>query len=89
MRIVRIQWTSAQFKNLNSRFIADLDPMLCVLARWTFSIRIQQDSAWKAIGGIIIEMLVSVLQTHYDDCKSLKSLSLCHNLSFDLLIIVK
>ena len=44
--------------NLNGR----LRP--AVFAHQTCSIHIQQDSAWKRIGGVIIEMLVSVLQTH-------------------------
>ena len=39
-----------------------LDPKPCSLAAWTHSIRIQQNGAWKGIGGVI-EMLVSVLQT--------------------------
>ena len=56
----RIQRASAQFENLNGRLRPALDPKPCSLACWTRSIRIQQDGAWKGIGGIIIEMLVSV-----------------------------
>ena len=63
MRIERVQWASAQFENLNGRLRPALDLKLCSLACWTLSIRIQQDRAWKGIGGPIIEMLVSVLQT--------------------------
>ena len=40
-----------------------LDPKPCSLACWTHSIRIQQKGVWKGIGEVIIEMLVSVLQT--------------------------
>ena len=32
-------------------------------ACWTQSIPIQQDGTWKGIGGVIIEMLVSMSQT--------------------------
>ena len=40
------------------------DPKPCSLAHWACSICIQEDSAWKEIGGVIMEMLVSVPQTH-------------------------
>ena len=55
---------SAQFENFNGRLGPALDPKPSSLALWTRSIRIQQDGAWKGIGGAIIEMLVSMPQTH-------------------------
>ena len=61
MRIERVQRASAQFENLNGPLGPALD-LQAVLA-WTRSIRIQQDGAWKGIGGVIIGMLVSVPQT--------------------------
>ena len=64
MRIERDQWASVQFETLNGGLGPALVPMLCSLARWTRSIRIRQNGAWKGIGGVIIEMLVSVPQTH-------------------------
>ena len=63
MQIERVQWPSAQFENLNGHLGRALDPKACSLTRWTRSIRIQQDGAWKGIGGVIIEMLVSMPQT--------------------------
>ena len=44
------------------------DPKLSFLARWTHSIRTQQDGAWKGIGGVIIEMLVYMPQTRSWQC---------------------
>ena len=41
--------------NLNDRLGPALDPKQCLLARWTRSIHIPQDSTWKGIGGVIIE----------------------------------
>ena len=61
MQIERVQQASTQFENLNSRLGPALDPKPCSLAQWTRSIHIQQDGAWKGIGGI--ERLVSVPQT--------------------------
>ena len=52
-----------QFDILNGRLRPALDLKPCSLARWTRSIHIQKNGAWREIGGIIIEMLVSVLQT--------------------------
>ena len=63
MRIERVQRAGVQFENLNGRLGPALDPKPCSLARWTHSIRSQQDGAWKGIGGVISEMLVSVPQT--------------------------
>ena len=63
MRLERVQRAGAQFENLNGRLGPALDVKPCMLARWTRSIRIQQDGEWKGIGGVIIEMLVSVPQT--------------------------
>ena len=39
-----------------------LDPKPCSPACWPCSISIQQNGAWKGIGGVIVEMLVSVPQ---------------------------
>ena len=39
------------------------------------SIRIQQNGAWKELGGVIIGMLVSGRRLANDDCKSLKKSS--------------
>ena len=61
-----VQRASAQFENLNGRLRPALDPKPCSLARWMRFIRIQgiqQNGAWKEIGGVIIEMLASVQQT--------------------------
>ena len=63
MRIERVQQESAWFQNLNGHLGRALDPKASSLALWTHSIPIQQNSAWKEIGGVIIEMLVSMLQT--------------------------
>ena len=66
IRIERIQRASAQFENLNGH----LGPCLGrtrsrdrLLFEPASSIRIQLNVAWKEIGGVIIEMLVSVPQT--------------------------
>ena len=40
-----------------------LDQMTCSLANWASSICFQQNGIWKEIGGVIIEMLVSVPHT--------------------------
>ena len=50
-------------ENFKSHLRPALDHKPCSLARWTRSIHIQQNSARKGIGGVIIEMLVSVSQT--------------------------
>ena len=63
MWIKRVQWASAQFEILNGRLGPALDPKPCALARWTCSIRNQLNDAWKWIGGVINEMLVSMPQT--------------------------
>ena len=63
MRFEPFQQASAQFEHLNGPFGPALDPKVCELACWTHSIHIQQDGPWKGIGGVIIEMLVSVPQT--------------------------
>ena len=63
MQIERVKWASAQFENLNGRLGPALDPNPCSLDRWTRSIRIQQNGAWKEVGGVIMEKIVSVLQT--------------------------
>ena len=61
MRIELVQWASAQFDILNGRLGPCLvDPKPCSIASWACSIRIQQNGAWKEIGGVIIEMIVSV-----------------------------
>ena len=57
MRIERVQRVSAQFENLNGRLVPALDLKSCSLAHWARSMCIQQDGAWKGIGGVIIEML--------------------------------
>ena len=49
----------ALFENLNGRLGPALDPKPYSLAGWTRSIRIQQNGAWKGMGGISIETLVS------------------------------
>ena len=54
---------SAHFENLNGHLWPALDPKLSSLARWTHSIRIQQNGAWNEIGGGVMEKLVSVPQT--------------------------
>ena len=79
MRIERVQRASAQFENVNIRLGPALDPKPCSLANWTHSIRIQQDGTWKGIGGVITEMIVSVLLSRRldnDDCKYLMRLAL-------------
>ena len=63
MWIERVRRTSTQLDNLNGRLGPALEPKPCSLARWNRSIRNQQDRAWKEIGGIMIEMIVSVPQT--------------------------
>ena len=62
MRIERLQRPSAQFelKYLNGHLGPVLDPKPCSLARWTRSMRIQQDGAWKGIVEINIETSVSL-----------------------------
>ena len=62
MQIERLQRASAQFDNLNGHLGPALDPKPFSLAHC--SIRIQQDGAWKGTGGVIIDMLVSVPETH-------------------------
>ena len=49
-----VQRVSAQFENLNGHLRPALDPKPCSLARWTRSIHIQQNGAWRRIGGISI-----------------------------------
>ena len=63
MQIEGVQRASEQFGNLNGRLGPALDPKSRSLARWTRSIRIQQEGAWKRIGGVITEMLVAEPQT--------------------------
>ena len=47
---------------MNGRLRPALDPKLCSIACRTRFIRIQQNGAWKGIGGVI-EMLISMSQT--------------------------
>ena len=61
--IERVQQAITQFENFSGRLGPALDLEPSSLARWTPSVRIQQDSGWKGIGGVIIEILVSVPQT--------------------------
>ena len=65
MWIGPVQRASAQFENLKTVALDHaLDPKLCSLAHWARSTHIQQNGAWNKIEGVIIEMLVSVPQTH-------------------------
>ena len=54
MWIERVQQATAQFENMNARLRPAWDPKPCSLARWTRSICIQQNCAWKGIKGISI-----------------------------------
>ena len=61
MRIERVQRTSAQFEDeLSPRTSLGLHAVFNPLNR---SVRIQQNGDWKGIGGVIVEMLVSVQET--------------------------
>ena len=60
MRIERVQRAGHNLKIWKVASDHALDPMPCSLARCARSIRIQQDGAWKGIGRVIIEKLVSV-----------------------------
>ena len=82
--IERVQRISAEFENLKGRLGPALDHKPCSLARWTRSIRMQQDGAWKGIGGIIIGILVSMLQTRLWRLQVFKTLCSYLPLSFQV-----
>ena len=65
MQVEGVERASKQFENLSGRLGPALDTKPCLLARWTHSMRIQQNGAWKGILGVIMEKLVSVPQTRF------------------------